>query len=103
MHKEGKIRRLQGIIDALQKSQLQLKQEVRKLRNSKACQMTETVANEHLKKDNKRLKRFSEQLSKNTKQHKQEMAQLIKGTAHLREENARLRGMRSVSLSIVWW
>ena len=83
---------------ALQKSQVQLKQKMRKLSKANIRQMEEIRDSQHLRKDNKRLKRLSEQLSKTAKEHQQEVAQLNKNNARLREENGHLRGMRSISL-----
>ena len=98
MHKEGKIKRLQGRNAALQKSQVQLQQKIRKLSKSSVCQMEENRAIQHLKKDNKLLRRLSEQLSKKAKEHQQKVARLNKDNARLREENGHLRGMRVISL-----
>ena len=92
MHKDGEIKRLQGKIVALQKSQLQLKQEIRKPSQNNARQMAENRFNQHLKKDNRRLRMLNEQLSKDATQHKQEVVQLQESTARLRKENAHLRG-----------
>ena len=93
MHKDGEIRRLQGRNDALQKSQLQLKQKMKKMSQLDVHKMDDNQANHHLRKANKRLRRLSEQLSKTAKEHQQEIAQLKKNNIRLREENGHLRGM----------
>ena len=101
MQKEGEVRLMQGRIVALQSSQLQLKHRVKKLNKSKIRQMEEHRDNQHLRKDNERLKGVSEQLSKKVKEHQQEIVRLDKDTAFLREENAHLRKMRSLPLDTV--
>ena len=98
MHKDGEIRRLQGRNDALQKSQLQLKQKMKKMSQPDVHRMDDNQANQHLTKANKRLRRLSEQLSKTAKEHQQEVAQLNKNNVRLREENGHLRGMPSLPL-----
>ena len=98
MHKDGEIRRLRGRNDALQKSQLQLKQKMKQMSQPDVHNVDDNQASQHLRKANKRLRRLSEQLSNTAKEHQQEVAQLEKNNIRLREENGHLRGMPSLPL-----